>query len=151
MDGTKANAIRKIRSQLTRHLTLLAAASTMLAGCSTFVPQPGPGIEPVGQYVTLTTPFVAIGDTQQHESTGLPLHDNDSAIDAYVEVAQRPPEQPLFGRRIVEWALQSHQDDPFLHLGDLMDMSCRSEAKRIGDIFRAAGYKGATCRATMTA
>jgi hypothetical protein len=94
-------------------------------------------------YRDLTTPFVAVGDTQEHESTGYPLHDNDSAVDAYVEVAQRPPEQPLFGRRILEWALQHHPDEPFVHLGDVMDLSCRVEAERMTRIFRAAGSPGA--------
>ena len=73
-----------------------------LSGCVGFEPQPGPGPNVAGNYVTLTTPFIAVGDTQEHESTGFPLHDNDSAIDAYAEFAQRPPEQSLFGRRILE-------------------------------------------------
>jgi len=47
-----------------------------------FKPQPGPGAEPPAGYVTLTRPITALGDTQEHESTGFPLHDNDSAIDA---------------------------------------------------------------------
>jgi hypothetical protein len=114
-----------------------------LGGCSTFVPQPGPGAEPPGQYVELTLPIVAVGDTQEHESTGYPLHDNDSAVDAYVEVAQRPPEQPLFGRRILEWALRSHPGEPFLHLGDVMDLSCRSESERVMRFLRDAGRQGA--------
>jgi hypothetical protein len=84
-----------------------------------------------------------VGDTQEHESTGYPLHDNDSAVDAYVEVAQRPPEQPLFGRRILEWALQRHREEPFVHLGDVMDLSCRSESQRVMRIVREAGRPGA--------
>jgi hypothetical protein len=63
------------------------------------------------------------------------MHDNDSAVDAYVEVAQRPPQQALFGRRLMEWALHSHPDEPFLHLGDVMDLSCRIEAERMSRIF----------------
>ncbi|MBS1163706.1 MAG: hypothetical protein H6R03_1602, partial [Burkholderiaceae bacterium] len=100
------------------------ALSLALAGCASFKPQPGPGEEPAARYVTLTLPITALGDTQEHESTGHPLHDNDNAIDAYVEVTQRPPEQPLFGRRIMEWALQANPDEPWLHLGDVMDLSC---------------------------
>jgi hypothetical protein len=115
----------------------------MVAGCAGFVPQSGPDPEPPGRYVDLTRPIIAVGDTQEHESTGFPLHDNDSAIDSFVEVAQRPPEQPLFGRRMLEWALQRHPDDPWLHLGDVMDMSCRSEAQRMSKIFLGAGRSGA--------
>ncbi|MCA3180062.1 MAG: metallophosphoesterase [Burkholderiaceae bacterium] len=91
----------------------------------------------------LTTPIIAVGDTQEHHSTGYPLHDNDSAVDAYVEVTQRPPEQPLFGRRILEWALTRHQDEPFIHLGDLLDLSCRNEARRVRDTFRTVRSPGA--------
>jgi hypothetical protein len=123
--------------------TVLIASMLALVGCASFTPQPGPGIEPPARYADLTLPIVALGDTQEHESTGYPLHDNDSAIDAYVEVAQRPPEQPLFGRRILEWALASHPDEPYLHLGDVMDLSCRSEADRILRILRNAGRQGA--------
>jgi len=118
-------------------------ALVALAGCASFTPQPGPDDEPAANYVALTLPITAIGDTQEHESTGMPLHDNDSAIDAYVEVTQRPPEQPLFGRRIMEWALLAHPDQPYLHLGDVMDLSCRSEAERLTRILRSSGRTGA--------
>lgn len=123
--------------------TLVLASMLGLAGCASFTPQPGPGIDPPSRFVDLTRPIVAVGDTQEHESTGYPLHENDSAIDAYVEVAQRPPEQPLFGRRILEWALTSHPDEPYLHLGDVMGLSCRSESDRILSVMRKAGRQGA--------
>ena len=114
----------------------------LLAGCAGFTPQPGPPAEPGGNYRPLTLPFIAVGDTQEHVATGYPMHDNDSAVDAYVEVAQRPPEQTLFGRRLLEWALASHPDEPFLHLGDVMDLSCRAEAGRMTRIFRSAPSHG---------
>ena len=120
-----------------------ALAALILAGCAGFVPQASPGPEPSATYADLTTPFVAIGDTQEHLSTGYPLHDNDSAVDAYVEVTQRPPELPLFGRRTMEWALQRFPNEPYIHLGDVMDLSCRTEAERMTKIFRATGRSGA--------
>jgi hypothetical protein len=55
-----------------------------------------------GDYVTLSRPIIVVADNQEHEATGFPLHDNDGVVDAYVEVAQRPPEHPLFGRRLLE-------------------------------------------------
>jgi hypothetical protein len=125
-----------------RWLVVLLMLSA-LAGCAGFVPQPGPLPEAPGHYTALTTPFIAVGDTQEHESTGYPLHDNDSAVDAYIEVAQRPPEQPLFGRRILQWALKNHPGEPYLHLGDVMDLSCRSEAERVSRIFAEGGHVGA--------
>jgi len=122
---------------------LIAFLVSLSAGCAGFIPQPGPGPVVAGNYVTLTAPFVAVGDTQEHESTGFPLQDNDSSVDAYAEFAQRPPEQSLFGRRILEWALESNPNDPFIHLGDVMDLSCRAEAERMAKIFEADRSPGA--------
>jgi hypothetical protein len=126
-----------------RRSIVMLAVTAGVAGCAGFVPQPGPPPESPGRYEALTTPITAVGDTQEHESTGYPLHDNDSAVDAFIEVAQRPPEQPLFGRRILQWALKSHPGEPFLHLGDVMDLSCRSEAERITRILDEGGRAGA--------
>jgi len=127
-----------------RSLLAGALAASLLVGCHNgFVPQQVPGPEPGGNYVALTSPIVVVSDTQEHESTGYPLLDNASAIDAYVEVSQRPPQQTLFGRRILEWALQSHPTEPFIHLGDVLDMSCRTEAERIAKVFAAANRPGA--------
>lgn len=120
-----------------------AVAILVVAGCATFRPQDGPEPEPGGRYAPLTLPVVVVGDTQEHLATGFPLLENDSSVDAYVEVSQRPPEQPLFGRRILEWALQRHPGEPFLHLGDVLDLSCRVEARRIADVLRAAPTEGA--------
>jgi hypothetical protein len=96
-----------------------------------------------GDYVALTCPIIALGDTQEHEATGFPLHNNDGAVDAYVEVAQRPPEQPLFGRPLLEWAIESHPDAPMVHLGGVLDLSCRSELVRMQKIFEVATQPGA--------
>ena len=83
-------------------------AFLLVAGCANISVSTPPPPDPPGRFVALTRPVIVLGDTQEHESTGFPLHDNDGAIDEYVEVAQRPPEQPLFGRRILEWALLSN-------------------------------------------
>jgi hypothetical protein len=112
--------------------------SLALTACAQFIHPKPPPADPAGTFVPLTRPIVAVGDTQEHEPAGFPLHDNDGAVDAYVEVAQRPPGQPLFGRRILEWALVGHPDEPVLHLGDVLDMSCKSEMGRIGAIFATA-------------
>lgn len=132
--------------QPSARLTVLLAA-LLLSACAGFTPQPGPPAEaaqaPGEDDRLLTLPLLAVGDTQEHEATGYPLHENDSAVDAYVEVAQRPPEQPLFGRRLLQHALRSVPGAPFLHLGDVMDLSCRSEAERITRILAAPGQIGA--------
>ncbi len=131
------------RPERRSRLGTVVGCVVLLAACAGFIPQVGPGPEPAARYFDLTRPILMMGDTQEHESTGYPLQDNDSAIDAYVEVAQRPPEQPLFGRRVMEWALKKNPDEPFIHLGDVMDLSCRSEAERMTKIFRSAGRSGA--------
>jgi hypothetical protein len=126
------------------HILGFVLLTLLIAGCAGFKPQRGPGVEAGGDYRLLTKPFVALGDTQEHVSTGYPVHDNDSAVDAYIEVAQRPPEQTLFGRRLMEWALHSmHTEEHFLHLGDVMDLSCRIEAERMTHIFRSERHSGA--------
>ena len=113
-------------------------ALLLVGGCATIsVPTPPPPDSP-GRYVALTRPVIVLGDTQEHESTGFPMHDNDGAVDEYVEVAQRPPEQPLFGRRVLEWALLSHPEEPVIHMGDLLDVSCESELDRMRKVFQVA-------------
>lgn len=116
-------------------LVLPSICSFVLAivGCAT---QPGHITTDLpGRYVPLTRPIIAVGDTQEHNATGFPLHQEDGAVDAYVEVAQRPPEQPLFGRRLLEHAILKHPDMPLVHLGDVVDMSCQSEWRRMRKIF----------------
>ena len=110
----------------------------LLAGCASITLSTPPPPDPPGRFVALTRPVIALGDTQEHESTGFPLHDNDGAVDEYVEVAQRPPEQPLFGRRILEWALLANPDEPVIHMGDLLDVSCESELDRMRKVFAVA-------------
>ncbi len=107
-----------------------------VAGCAT--PPGRITADLPGRYIPLTRPIIAVGDTQEHNATGFPLHQEDGAVDSYVEVAQRPPEQPLFGRRLLEWAIQQHPDAPLIHLGDVVDMSCKSEWLRMRRIFQSA-------------
>ena len=114
-------------------LANLGLFALTIAGCAV---QPGRiTAELPGRYIPLAKPIIAVGDTQEHNATGFPLHQEDGAVDTYVEVAQRPPEQPLFGRRLLEWAIQRHPDLPLLHLGDVVDMSCQTEWIRMRRIF----------------
>jgi hypothetical protein len=114
----------------------LILSVSALSGCVTVSGRLPVGLP--GEYVPLTSPIILVGDNQEHESTGFPVHQFDGAVDAYVETAQRPPEQPLFGRKILGWVIRNHADMPLLHLGDLLDMSCLSEMKRLLKIFDKA-------------
>ena len=128
------------RTEAASVLTVLAALliALLIAGCASRDEQVRIPDDRFGRYVPLTLPVIFVGDTQEHEATGFPLYQNDGAVDSYVEVAQRPPEQPLFGRRILEWAIESHPDEPMIHLGDVIDMSCLSEHRRMQKIFGKA-------------
>lgn len=121
-------------------IPLLAAIllALAIAGCASHDEQVRIPDDRFGLYVPLTLPIILVGDTQEHESTGFPLYQSDGAVDSYVEVAQRPPEQPLFGRRLLEWAIESHPDEPMVHLGDVIDLSCQSEHRRMQKIFEKA-------------
>jgi len=126
---------RRVRSPLTQVIAFFLGLAA-LSGCATLsgsLPTDLPG-----EYVPLTRPIILVGDNQEHESTGFPLHQNDGAVDAYVEVAQRPPEQPLYGRKILGWVIKNHPDMPLVHLGDLLDMSCQSEMGRLRKVFDKA-------------
>jgi hypothetical protein len=131
---------RRARADRLGGSRVVAVGMVLLAcgGCAQVARSPTPPVDPVGNFVLLTEAIVIVGDTQEHETTGFPLADNDGAVDAYVEVAQRPPEQPLFGRRLGEWVLNQHPAEPLLHLGDVLDMSCRSELDRIWKLGRGA-------------
>ena len=131
------------RLQAVARLCIVAFVAAGAAGCARFITPEPPPPDPAGRFVPLTRPVILLGDTQEHEVTGFPLHDNDGAVDAYVEVAQRPPEQPLFGRRVLEWTLTEHPDEPTVHLGDVLDMSCASELKRMSVFVRSAKQEGA--------
>lgn len=124
-------------------IALAALAALAASGCAAPTIQGPPPPDAPGNFRPLTTPFIALGDTQEHESTGFPLLDNDSAVDAWVEVAQRPPEAPLFSRRILEWVVERHPHEPLIHLGDVLDMSCRSELKRMVKLGLAMRQPGA--------
>jgi len=140
VSGRPGPGSKSLAAKATRLLRPAGACLVVLslAGCAQFKKDPPPPADPAGSYVQLTRPIIAAGDTQEHETTGFPLIDNDGAVDAYVEVAQRPPEQPLFGRRVGEWVLVNHPGVPVLHMGDVLDMSCRSELERIWALGKAA-------------
>jgi hypothetical protein len=137
-EAARRRFLDRIRGLAAARIAVACLSALLAAGCAQFVTPRTPPPDPAGTFVPLTPPFIALGDTQEHEVTGFPMHDNDGAVDAYVEVAQRPPEQALFGRRVLEWALKSHPHSPVIHLGDLLDMSCESEMVRMRNVFGAA-------------
>jgi len=143
MRGERRGALWRVATTWVCRAAAVVSLAAAATGCAQFVTAPTPPADPAGHFVALTKPVILLGDTQEHEATGFPLHDNDGAVDAYVEVAQRPPEQPLFGRRILEWVLVSHPDEPTVHLGDVLDMSCASELRRMSAFVTSARQEAA--------
>ncbi len=86
-----------------------------------------------GPLVPVTAPFIVLGDTQEHEITGLPASVFGGISDrGMTEVTIRPPQQALFGRFLFAdlFRPDSDAEPAVIHLGDLLDISCRSELTR---------------------
>ena len=91
-------------------------------------------------FQTVTEPVRLVADTQEHEIMGLPASLKGGLFDrTLTEVTIRPPQQALFGRMILADTIRRSPAMPVIHLGDLLDLSCRSELKRMDEVFRLAG------------
>lgn len=84
--------------------------------------------------------MILVGDTQEHHIGGLPVAVIvNSVIDKQVEVTIRPPQQTLFGRKLMQSILDKNNGNPedeikplpLVHLGDVTDVSCKEEWNRI--------------------
>jgi hypothetical protein len=81
---------------------------------------------------SLTNPVILVGDTQEHHIGGLPVASIVNApIDKAIDVTIRPPQQSLFGRKLMESITLKNPNTPLIHLGDLLDVSCQEEWNRI--------------------
>lgn len=83
----------------------------------------------------LTKETILVGDTQEHDLGGLPVSFvTSSTSDFLAEVTIRPPQQSLFGRKLMQSIVEKNPGLPLIHLGDLLDVSCREEWDRISPI-----------------
>lgn len=72
-----------------------------------------------------------IADNQAHEAFGEPLGIRNSRVDAVVPVTRRPPAQVLYSDETLRAAANRYPSAvPVVHLGDAIDISCRSEWSR---------------------
>jgi hypothetical protein len=112
-------------------LLLIAMLAT---GCGT-LPPPAPSERlPDDQVGAISTQILLVGDTQEHNITGLPILLLSGLVDQHIAaVTIRPPQQALFGRKLYEFlgAQASAAKIPIVHMGDIVDHSCVDEFERI--------------------
>jgi len=117
-----------------------AASSAMLVACATPVTMVADlSGDDRDKWPISTAPVILVGDTQEHEIMGLPASLKGGFFDRQVEVTIRPPQQALFGRMVLADLIQNAGDRPIIHLGDLLDLSCRSELARMDKVLALAG------------
>jgi hypothetical protein len=87
----------------------------------------------------ISLPVMIISDNQEHSQFGTAQFKNSELVDHLItDVTRRPVQQNLFSKYILELAI-SHKDLPIIHLGDFLDISCRSEFDRFISIFNDHG------------
>jgi hypothetical protein len=114
---------------------MLAISVCALIGCAKrqmlFEPTP------VENPKALTQKILLIGDSQQRVH-GTPLILTSDLVDQYVtDVTKRPVQQELFSKYLMKYIVnqkEGGQDISVVHLGDLMDVSCKHEWLRVKDI-----------------
>lgn len=84
----------------------------------------------------LTSSVILMGDNQEHHLAGLPTPATINSVwdRGLTEVTIRPPQQSLFGRKLLEAVVQNNPGIPLVHLGDLLDVSCRQEWDRVSSM-----------------
>lgn len=106
-----------------------------VTGCAS--PVPPDARLPDTQRAAVSGSILLVGDTQEHSITGLPLGLLNGSVDHWLApVTIRPPQQALFGHKLYEFlgASAGAANMPIVHLGDVVDHSCRGELDRIFNI-----------------
>lgn len=104
----------------------------LLSACSTTPPADKEQKTPKTSFYPLTTQVILVGDTQEHHVGGLPVASIVNATaDKIFDVTIRPPQQSLFGRTLMRSIIIKNPQTPLIHLGDLLDVSCKEEWNRI--------------------
>src|SRR3954464_10621323 len=119
---------------------IVAAAFCGLSVCACTTLDLGEPDNTTEKFEVITEPVRLVADTQEHEIMGLPASLKGGLFDrTLTEVTIRPPQQALFGRMILADTIRRAPAMPVIHLGDLLDLSCRSELNRMDKILDLAG------------
>jgi len=146
-----------LHQRFTRGL-MTALSVLMLAACATSYPpkllvdkaaQAVRANEPSFEVAHSSAPVVLIGDNQENFNVGLPHIVINTGVDLFAAVTVRPPQQPLFGRQTLAYAIQETGVEPILHLGDIIDHSCETELEGIFELFNDAQRTGKPWAAIM--
>jgi hypothetical protein len=88
--------------------------------------------EPTSKRDHRTESILLVADSQYHELYGAPTFLQSAYADQHVEVALRPAQQRMYGDELFAYALEqgAATTDLVIHLGDALDVSCKSEWER---------------------
>jgi hypothetical protein len=95
---------------------------------------------PVDKSKELTQKILIIGDSQQRIH-GTPVLLTSNLVDQYVtDVTKRPIQQELFSKYLMKYIINQKDgghDVPVVHLGDMLDVSCKNEWLKVKEILRS--------------
>jgi 3',5'-cyclic AMP phosphodiesterase CpdA len=87
----------------------------------------------------ITAPVILISDTQENEFLAEPLKMQGEGADRVVtEVAKRTVQQDLFIKDVFLTILKKHEDKPIIHLGDFLNISCKTEFEQVEKVLKQA-------------
>ena len=82
-----------------------------------------------------TAGITLIADTQEHENKGPPDAGVQKSAQKVVRVTLRPAQQTLFAKEVLRDVITRSDDPaPIVHLGDALDLSCRTEWQRFTEV-----------------
>ena len=82
-----------------------------------------------------TAGITLIADTQEHENKGPPDAGLQRSAQRVVRVTLRPAQQTLFAKEVLRDVITRGDDPaPIVHLGDALDLSCRTEWQRFTEV-----------------
>lgn len=123
----------------------------MLSGCTAVSPletTPKTNTTKLGGSVEVpvSRKVLLLGDTQFHELYGAPVFLGGRLSNAFAKVAIRPAPQRLFGSellaRVLRWNNQTNRW-PIIHMGDAIDVSCRTEWDRFARLMQTSNVEWA--------
>ncbi|CAM9414346.1 metallophosphoesterase [Acinetobacter bereziniae] len=97
------------------------------------------------RYEPVTEPIGLFADTQEHERHGTFTFIAGKTVDKITKVAARSPQIDFYNKYAIEDILENFpltKGSYFVHLGDMLDISCNTEWKRSFNVFLPAINNG---------